>query len=74
MQLIREDFAAAACKIEKDEKHQDCVEANGCLFYPLVVESLGTWLPSSLDALNVIAPRSMLVTGRTLGNIYASFQ
>ena len=40
--------AAAAGEIEKDEKQQDCEEANGCLFYPLVAESLGTWLPSIL--------------------------
>ena len=48
--------AATAGEIEEDERHQDWVESNGCLFYPLqlVVESLGIWLSLSLETLKII--------------------
>ena len=42
------------------------MESNGCLFYPLVVESLGTWSSSSLETLQIIARKSTFMTDRTL--------
>ena len=60
------EVAATAGEIKKDERHQDRVESNGCLFYPLVVESLGTWSSSSIETLKIIARKSTFMTGRTL--------
>ena len=52
--------AAAAGEIEKDDRHMANVEVAGGLFYPLVVESYGTWSPNSLQILKTITRRSSL--------------
>ena len=39
------------------------VEVAGGLFYPLVVESYGTWSPNSLQILKTMARRSSLRSG-----------
>ena len=56
----------AAGEIEKDSKHEEDVSAGG-LFFPLVVESLGLWTPSSLHTLRTIASRASSVNGIPLG-------
>ena len=58
--------AGEAGEIEKDEKHEDDVLAAGGLFFPLVVESLGLWTPSSLKILKVIASKSSSLNGTPL--------
>ena len=57
--------AAASGKLEKDSKYLEAVESAHCLFYPLVIETLGTWSPSSLETLKTIARRT---TGSSTSN------
>ena len=40
--------ASLASKVEKDEHHKEDIVSLGGLFFPLVVEILGHWTPSSL--------------------------
>ena len=55
--------AAAAGELEKDIRYLETVEASGCSFYPLAVESFGVWTPSSLELLKSIARKTTLHTG-----------
>ena len=41
--------AAVVGEIEKKQKHEAHVERAGGRFYPLVMETLGVWTPSSLS-------------------------
>ena len=50
--------AAEAGEREKDSSYKDIVSENGGVFYPLVVESLGLWSPSSLQILKSICKRT----------------
>eukprot|EP00118_Oscarella_pearsei_P019491 m.207740 g.207740 ORF g.207740 m.207740 type:complete len:93 (+) comp39697_c1_seq12:346-624(+) len=50
-----------------DEKFNDMVESSGGLFYPLVVETLGMWTPSSLPLLKIIAFRTAISQNQSLG-------
>ena len=45
-------------EIEKDEKHERAVTQAGGHFYPLIVETLGHWSPSSLETLKTIASKA----------------
>ena len=60
--------AAASGELEKDSKYLEAVESAHCLFYPLVIETLGTWSPSSLETLKTIARRTTLSTGSSTSN------
>ena len=59
--------------MEKDDQHQDNVEVAGGLFYPLVVESYGTWSSSSLQILKTITRRTSLRTGVTVSKAVVNF-
>ena len=54
--------AAEAGEREKDGKHYDDVTRTGTMFFPLAVESLGLWSPSSLEILKTIARRAALTS------------
>ena len=58
--------AGEAGEIEKDEKHEDDVLTASGVFFPLVMESLGLWTPSSLKTLKVIASKSSSLNGTPL--------
>ena len=55
--------AAAAGELEKDNRYLETVEASGCSFYPLAVESFSVWTPLSLELLKSIARKTTLHTG-----------
>ena len=55
---IKPGAAAEAGEIEKDEKHERAVTQAGGHFYPLIVETLGHWSPSSLETLKTIASKA----------------
>ena len=60
--------AAVAGEMEKDLFYSFNVESAGSLFYPLVVESfLVLWTSSSLEILKVIAKKTALTNGLTIG-------
>ncbi|XP_062518293.1 uncharacterized protein LOC134193482 [Corticium candelabrum] len=65
--------AAAAGEMEKDDRHKDNVEATGGVFYPLVVESYGTWTSSSLQTLKTIARRTSLRSSITVSRAIVNF-
>ena len=48
-------FAALKGEMEKDAWHRDLVEAAGGIFFPLVVDNFGVWMPSSIEVLHSIA-------------------
>ena len=50
--------ASEAEEMEKDERHHLNVPSTGCIFHPLVVETLGFWTASSLQVLKIIAGRA----------------
>ena len=50
--------AGEAGEAEKDTRHAQQVEEAGGLFFPLVVESLGLWTPSSLRVIKQIASKA----------------
>ena len=58
--------AAVVGEIKKDQKHEAHVERAGGRFYPLVMETLGVWTPSSLSTLCTIAARSTIRNGLTV--------
>ena len=58
--------AAVVEEIEKDQKHEAHVEHAGGRFYPLVMETLGVWTPSSLLTLRTIAARTTIRNGLTV--------
>ena len=41
--------------MEKDAYHDDIIAAAGGEFFPLALETLGYWTPSSLKTLKIIA-------------------
>ena len=60
---VQAGAAREAGQMEKDSKHEEDVVSAGSLFFPLVVESLGLWTPSSLHTLRTIASRASSVNG-----------
>ena len=52
--------ASEAGEIKKDE--QEVIEAGG-IFFPLVVETLGLWLPNSLKVLTSIDSKASSISG-----------
>ena len=60
--------AAAGGDSKKIARYEDEVNAAGCDFYPLVIETLGFWSPSSLEILKIIAG-TVLTTGTTVSTV-----
>ena len=63
---IQAGAAAAAGELEKSVHYEEELESSGYDFYPLVIESLGVWSPSSLETLKIMARRTVLITGTTM--------
>ena len=53
----------AAGEVEKDARHEEDVVAMGGLFFPLVVETLGLWTPSSRQTIKLIALKVASISG-----------
>ena len=54
---ITAGVVADAAEVEKDQRHEAIVERAGGHFYPLAVETLGLWSPSSFSILKSIASK-----------------
>ena len=54
---INASAAAEMAEASKDNRHEAHVVAAGGSFFPLVVETLGLWTPSSLNTLTSIASK-----------------
>ena len=52
--------AAEAGEMAKDLRHDANVTASGGVFYPLVVESFGTWSAHSLEVLKTVVRKTSL--------------
>ena len=71
-------MAAEAGERDKDSRHEDLVTASGGLFYPLVVECVGCWTPSSLEIIKTIARKTVISIGssisRSVTNLHEQLQ
>ena len=69
---IKPGVAAEAGEIEKDEKHNKVVTQAGGHFYPLIVENLGHWSPSSLETLKIIASKASSMNSIPFSQTYSN--
>ena len=56
-------IASSAGEMDKDAKYDHNVSSAGCVFFPLVVETLGLWTDLSISLLRRIAARTTLRSG-----------
>ena len=56
--------------MEKDAYHGDIVAAAGGEFFPLALETLGYWTPSSLKTLKIIALKTTTCNTRSLSQAF----
>ena len=56
--------------MDKDAKYDHNVSSAGCVFFPLVVETLGLWTDSSISLLRRIAARTTLSSGVSQGQAF----
>ena len=61
-----------AGEMEKDERHELDVLSMGGLFFPLIVETLGLWTPSSLKVLRLIASEAASLNGIPRGQVVSN--
>ena len=52
-----------AGEIDKDGKHEEEVNAVSCLFFPLIVETLGLWTTNSLRIIKLSASKAASING-----------
>ena len=64
--------AALAGEAEKDERHEEDVVSSGGLFFPLAVETLGYWTPSSLKTLKTIASKTTSCNTTSLSQAFSN--
>ena len=62
--------ASSAGEMDKDAKYNHNVSSAGCVFFPLVVETLGLWTDSSISLLRRIAARTTLRSGVSQGQAF----
>ena len=62
--------ASSAGEMDKDAKYDHNVSSAGCVFFPLVVETLGLWTDSSISLLRRIAARTTLHSGVSQGQAF----
>ena len=71
-------FAALEGEISKCMKYDTQVFSSGALFFPLAVESFGSWLDVSLDTLKTIASKTVSVNtipfSQSLNNLCSNCQ
>ena len=63
-------IASSAGEMDKDAKYDHNVSSAGCVFFPLVVETLGLWTDSSISLLCCIAARTTLRSGVSQGQAF----
>ena len=63
-------IASSAGEMNKDTKYDHSVSSAGCIFFPLVVETLGLWRDSSISLLHRIAARIALRSGASQGQAF----
>ena len=56
--------------MDKDAKYDHDVSSIGCVFFPLVVETLGLWTDSSISLLHRIAAHTTLCSGVSQGQAF----
>ena len=59
---VQPGSASEASEIEKDSRNDSDVSSCGGLFYPLVTEAFGIWLPQSLETLKIIARKCSIMS------------
>ena len=64
--------AAAPGEMEKDHRHEANVTSTGSIFHFLVCESLGLWLPHSLEVLKTIARRLSFTRNLAVSQVVSS--
>ena len=69
---IKAGAVAEAGEIEKDEKYDKVVTQAGGHFYPLIVETLGHWSPSSLETLKIIASKASSMNSIPFSQTYSN--
>ena len=62
--------AALAGEMEKDAYHEDAVAAAGGQFFPLALETLGYWTPSTLKTLKIIASKTTTCNTTSLSQAF----
>ena len=62
--------ASSAGEMDKDAKYNHNVSSAGCVFFPLVVKTLGLWTDSSISLLRRIAARTTLRSGVSQGQAF----
>ena len=62
--------ASPAGEMDKDAKYDHNVSSAGCVFFPLVVETLGLWTDSSISLLRHIAACTTLHSGISQGQAF----
>ena len=62
--------ASSAGEMDKDAKYDHNVSSAGCVFFPLVVETLGLWTDSNISLLRRIAARTTLRSGVSQGQAF----
>ena len=67
-------MAAEAGERIKDSRHEDLVTTSGGLFYPLAVECLGCWTPSSLEIIKTIARKTVISIGSSISRSVTNLQ
>ena len=63
-------IASSAGEMDKDAKYDHNVSSAGCVFFPLVVETLGLWTDSSISLLRRIAAHTTLHSGISQGQAF----
>ena len=63
-------IASSAGEMDKDAKYNHYVSSAGCVFFSLVVETLGLWTDSSVSLLRRIAARTTLRSGFSQGQAF----
>ena len=56
--------------MEKDAYHEDAVAAAGGQFFPLALETLGYWTPSTLKTLKIIASKTTTCNTTSLSQAF----
>ena len=69
---IKPGAVAEAGEIDKDEKHDKVVTQAGGHFYPLIVETLGHWSPSSVETLKTIASKASSMNSIPFSQTYSN--
>ena len=65
--------ATEAGERDEDSRRGDLVTAGGGIFYPLVVDCLGCWTPSSLEIIKTTARKTVILNGLFISRSVTKF-